>query len=314
MSDFNPNQTLPGNVERVSVNEFTKNLTEADEQAKRLAKKASNIWKKFHPDDPIKTDAYDASDFLDENHCVHIPDDVNQMFEEYERKQKEEEEEKKEPTKEEIQKAVLGNTSAIKDEDVKKNPVLDKLMVSFGLQKEGKLKTVSKTINGINFTFEYPSSMTAEFAFIYANSNYIGMLDISHGLSLMKVALSIVEIDGSPITSVLNISDEFEHYSDIPNRVRKICAVRLVETFLEKISEGELQKIMKFYEDTIGSDYTTEGNLNPSEFVEVKCPECGKTDIVAVEDGKIPDRYCRFDGKKMEVQSSNKTDANAPLA
>ena len=319
MSDYNPNQALPGsNGERISVNELTKQLDEAKRQATMLAKKASSIYKKMHPEDELKTDIYDPQDFIDkETHKVVIPPEVEKMFEEYEKLKSENNLPKKEeqPNAEELKKVVKGEAiegSALKENEVKKNPVFDKLMASFGLQVDNRPKTIKKEINGLTLTFEYPSSMITNFALAYASSEGIGSLDFGYNMQLMTVALSIVEIDGVPVTSALNLVDTYEHYSEIPIRIRKICGVRMME-FLQSISDKDLEKFMTFYADNIGFE-PEQNNINSNEFVELKCPECGRTEMVSVENEVVPDRYCRFDGKKMEAQSSNKTDENGPLA
>lgn len=310
MADFNPNQTLPGNVGKISVNELTKQLSEADEQARALAKKASNIYKKMHPQDEIKSDIYDASDFLDKEHHVIIPKDVEEMFEEFEKQRNQE---KEAPTKEELQKAITGESpSVIPEENVKKNPVFNKLMASFGLSEKANPKTVTHVINDMKITFEFPSSLITNFAVAYASSEAIGTLDFGFNLQLMTLALSIVEIDDSPVTTALNITDEYKSYLDIPAKVRKVCGIRMVE-FLRSISDKDLEKFMSFYSEKIGfEDDTTKVNSN--EFVEMKCPKCGRTELVPVTDSKVPTRFCREDGTEMEAQSSNKTDENGPLA
>jgi hypothetical protein len=314
MSDFNPGQTLPGKVEKVSVQELTKNLTEADEQAKALAKKASNVYRKLHPEDTIKTDVYDASDFIDKEHHVFIPQEVEQMFQEFENKKIQEKEERA-TTKEEIQNALKKEEgSVIPEEKVKKNPVFDKLMASFGLSDKATPKTISHTINGLKITFEYPSSMITNFALAYASSEGIGTLDFGFNMQLMTLALSVVEIDDVPVTTALNISDAYEKYSDIPSKVRKVCGIRMVE-FFRSINDKDLEKFMTFYSDEIGFNEDKEASVNSDEFVEMKCPTCGRTELIAVVDGKtIPKRFCRDDGAEMEAQSSNKTDENGPLA
>lgn len=313
MSDFNPGQTLPGKVEKVSVQELTKNLTEADEQAKALAKKASNIYRKMHPEDTIKTDVYDASDFIDKDHHVFIPQEVEQMFQDFENKKAQEKEERA-TTKEEIQNALKKEGSVIPEEKVKKNPVFNKLMASFGLGEKATPKTVSHTINGIKITFEYPSSMITNFAVAYASSEGIGTLDFGFNMQLMTLALSVVEIDDVPVTTALNISDAYEKYSDIPSKIRKVCGIRMVE-FFRSINDKDLEKFMTFYRDTIGFNEDNESNtINSDEFVEMKCPTCGRTELVPVTGDTLPKRFCRDDGAEMEAQSSNKTDENAPLA
>lgn len=312
MADFDPNQVLPGNPEKVSVNTLTKQLEEANQQAKDLARKANNIWKRLNPDDDLKTEVYDMQDFLNKDHQVVIPKDVEEMFEKYE-KMREEKKEETAPSAEQLKKVVKGDNvegSVLKESQVKKNPVFDKLMSSFGLKQDNRPKTIQKTINGLNLTFEYPSSMISNFALAYASSESIGTLDFGYSMQLMTVALSIVEIDGIPVTEALNITDAYKSYSDIPARVRKICGVRMME-FLQSIDNKDLEKFMSFYSETIG--FESETKIDSSEFVEVKCPECGRTEIIPVTD-EVPIRYCRFDGKLMEVQSSNKTDENAPLA
>ena len=313
MADFNPQQTLPGNVERISVAQLTKNLEEAKEQATQLANKASNIWRKMHPEDEIKTKVYDPSDFLNSKHQVVIPPEVEEMFQEYENWTIEQREKKEQaPTADELKKLVKGeDKSVLKEEEVKKNPVFSKLMNSFGLKDNAAPKTVSHNINGMKITFEYPSSLITNFALAYASSEGIGTLDFGFNMQIMTVALSIVEIDDVPVTKVLNLTDDYEKYSDIPAKVRKVCGVRMCE-FLRSISDKDLEKFMSFYSETIGFVEDTEKSYNANEFVEIKCPKCGKTELIPVTDN-IPDRYCRDDGSKMEVQSSNKTDNDAPL-
>ena len=318
MPDYNPNQALPGSNERISVNELTRQLDEAKRQATMLAKKASSIYKKLHPEDDLKTDIYDPQDFIDKKtNKIVIPEDVEKMFREYEKLKTENNLPKKEeqPSAEELQKVVKGEKiegSALRENEVKKNPVFDKLMASFGLQVDSRPKTIQKEINGLKLTFEYPSSMITNFALAYASSEHIGSIDFGYTVQLMTVALSIVEIDDVPVTKALNILDNYEHYYEIPSRIRKICGVRMVE-FLQSISDKDLEKFMTFYSDNIGFDNES-AKPDTDEFVELKCPECGRTEMVSVDNGIVPDRYCRFDGKKMEVQSSNKTDENAPLA
>lgn len=313
MADFDPNQVLPGNPEKVSVNTLTKQLEEANQQAKDLARKANNIWKRLNPDDDLKTEVYDMQDFLNKDHQVVIPKDVEEMFEKYEKMKEEKKDEA--PSAEQLKKVVKGESvenSVLKETQVKKNPVFDKLMSSFGLKQDNRPKTIQKTINGLNLTFEYPSSLISNFALAYADSESIGTLDFGYSMQLMKIALSIVEIDNVPVTEALNITDAYKDYSEIPARVRKICGVRMVE-FLQSINEKDLEKFISFYSENIGFDNDNVA-MDSKEFVEFKCPECGRTEVVPVTDDEVPVRYCRFDGKLMEVQSSNKTDENAPLA
>lgn len=308
MADFNPSQTLPGNVEKISVQELSKQLTEADDQAKALAKKASNIYKKLHPEDTIKSDIYDMSDFLDKDHHVIIPEDVEKMFQDFENQRTQE---KQAPTKEELQKAITGNESVIPEEKVKKNPVFNKLMSSFGLSQDAAPKTISHNINGMKITFEYPSSLITNFAVAYASSEGIGTLDFGFNLQLMTLALSVVEIDDVPVTTALNITDEYNSYTDIPAKVRKVCGIRMAD-FFRSISDKELEKFMSVYSEKIGFEDNTK--VDTKEFVELKCPKCGRTELVPVTENEVPKRFCRDDGEEMEVQSSNKTDENAPLA
>jgi len=320
MSDFNPNQVLPGNPQKVSVNTLTQQLEQANQQAKDLAKKANNIWRRLNPDDDLKTDVYDMKDFLDANHKVIIPEDVEKMFEQFEQMRadkKEAEEGANAPTKEELKQVVSGKKdiedSVLSSSQVTKNPVLSKLLKSFGLQDFSKPKTISKEINGMKITFEYPTSMITSFALAYASSEGIGSLDFSRSVQLMQMALSVVYIDDVIITTVLGLSDQYTNIEEVPARVRKICGVRLLANFFDKISDKELDMFLSFYNEKV-SPQQEDIKIDTKEFVEVKCPKCGRTEVLPINEGIIPIRYCVDDGTLMETQSSNKTDENAPLA
>lgn len=310
MSDVN--RSLPGskNIEKVSVNKLAEQLEQAREQANQLAIKANRIYRAFHKDDELKTDVYEAKDFLKDNYVV-IPDEVKKLFD-----KSDEELKKKEtnnaPTTEDLQKSL--NKEKVKfdpDKDIKENNVMKKILKSFGM-KDLKPETVEIQFGDVKWLFEKSNSFIANFALAYAASEGIGNLDFGYSVKVATVALSLLEVDGTPITKLFEISDKYERGQDVPLRIRKVCAVKTVDLFLG-FENDILTKFMQEFSDKVG--FTDLEDEPKNNIVDLVCPICHKVKQVELDDdGKYFPKYCEDDGTLMVLKGSLETDNDIPLA
>jgi hypothetical protein len=307
----NPNKSLPISKEKISINDFNKQLDEKRSQAEQLARKANSIWRKFHAEDEIHTDVYEYKDFLKKDE-ISIPDEVQELFdkaaeavsskgpsEEAKDIQKQVEKLNEQENKEEPKK--------FEETDVTKHPILSKLYQKFGVKEKDSLY-VEKEINGIKFTFQYPNSMSANFALAMASGEGIGSMDFAHNIEYSQVAMSIVSMDGIPCSEVWGISNQFK-YDNMPPKVRKLCGVKNLE-MLDNMEEDKAELIVSFYRNNIGIADTKEYE----EIAELECSSCGSTKDVTLVNGEIPVRFCELCGTKMIPTNTTHTDNNVPLA
>ena len=333
-SNQNPNKSLPGSLSNsISVPELTKQLNEARDQAKNLADRANKIYRKMHPTDELKTDIYDMTDFLQGGY-VKIPPEIQKLFdiaEEEIRKERGVETSEKDaskpnenvaPSAEDLQASLDksnpgmntnnngNNTEDYSIDKVKKNPVLSKLLTAFGLT-DLKPKVTTISILGMDWTFEFPTSFITNFAVAWATSEGIGSLDFGYNIQLATVALSLVSINGVPLSSVYEVSNSYKDGQDMPARLRKICAVKTID-FINSLTDEKAKLFFSAYSDNIGFS-EDEKLVDNKNFAELECPKCANTKIVAIKDGKFPVRYCELCGERMVLQSSTESDENLPL-
>lgn len=315
----NPNKSLPIDKGRISITEFNKQLDEKKNQAEQLARKANSIWHKFHSEDSLHTDIYEYKDFLINNE-IEIPKEVQELFD----KAAEAISKKDEPSEEakDIQKQVDNindvdvdatvdvdkqKTEKLDEKNVTKHPILSKLYQKFGVKEKDSLY-IEKEINGIKFTFQYPNSMSANFALAMASGEGIGSMDFAHNIEYSQVAMSIVAMDGIPCSEVWSISSQFK-YDNMPPKVRKLCGVKNLE-MLDNMEEDKAEMIVSFYRNNMGIADTKEYE----EIAELECSSCGFTKNVTLVNGEVPIRYCELCGTKMIPTNTTATDSNVPLA
>lgn len=321
----NPNGALPGEPDHLNVKELSSMITEAQEQAKGLAAKANRIYRKLHPDDKIRTDIFDMKNFLEGNTVV-IPPSAQELFDEAERQmsrrddpqapqkgQDDEPEPSVDDLRQQFDPNFRKNAEAKKEkfnpDNVKRHPVLDKLRHAFGV-REKSAATVEREIEGIKFTFEYPTSLTTSFATAIASGEGVGQMDFAYNYELSQLAMSVVAIDGEPVCSVLDVSSEYGA-DNMPAKVRKFCGVKMYQV-LQQMGDASLSRIMQTWQSEVKP---VAADVDKGKVVELSCPKCGHTRmVVGDKDGMVPVKYCEDCGTKMEQSASAATDADAPLA
>lgn len=306
-------KVMPGGkpADAVSVKDFTKMMQDAEKQAEQFAQQANQYYRSLHPEDELKTGGvFDKKDFLDHGK-VFIPKEAQELFDEIEeikvKKLSTPAETKEEKSAEQLQTEM---NVKLNPEKVQRNEVLSKLKNAFGIREDDKA-TISTEINGIVFTFEYPTSLTSNFAFAIAHGEGVGALDFSHTLELSQVALSIIALDNIPINDVWDIRPGAYAINEIPSHIRKLCAIKTI-SFLNSMADKQLEMITAFYKAQVG--FIEDVTLDTDNFVEMRCPECLATRIYILnKDKTIPVRYCERDGKAMAPVATTGTDTDAPL-
>lgn len=329
-SKQNPNSSLPNRMQdAISIPEFNDRMSKLNKEAERLAFRANRIWKIANPDDNIDTGLFDKKDFIQGTELV-IPKQAQELFD-YDDNQrlnkvkenenqirqsieeKIEASEEKETSVEELQ-SQLGykqssSKETFKEENTKKHPLLAKLKEKFGIKEEEKAY-LSKVINDVKITFEFPTALTTNFAMAIATGEGIGTLDFANSYELARCAMSIVALDDVPVSELFAQIKNFT-YDKIPTKVRKLCGFEVMQ-FLQKMQQKELENILSFFRTEIGFEEITSES---EDIVELECMSCHTTKTVPIDEkGNYDIRYCDRCGNKLVPTNTTQTDGNVPLA
>lgn len=330
----NPNSSLPNRMsDAISIPEFNERMAKIENQAEELAKKANRIYKVQHPEDKLDTGMFDKKDFLNGTELV-IPQQAQELFDlddamrlaksrenEQKIKQeitekfegKEQEQEQKEETSVEDLQRQLGIAPKKKEKfdinNAKKHPVLSKLKEKFGIKNEENAY-ITRVINDVEIIFEFPTAMTTNFAMAIAQTESVGTLDFANAYELARCSLSIVSMEGKPVSELFADLPQFT-YKNIPSKVRKLCGFEVMQ-FLQEMPQDQLENILSFYRTEIGF-----GDLvgNEKDVVELECTNCGATRTVFIDgEGNYDIKFCDRCGTKLIPTNTSKSDENVPLA
>lgn len=199
----------------------------------------------------------------------------------------------------------------------KLHPVLCKLRQEFGIET---IKTVDVEIGSIKWTLKALTQDKIAYAIRIteklSDSSYENMVR----LSLMKVASSIVAIDGVPAYKVLDVKPQSPNEKIVdpfnpPVNIQRICTLRLYDLLSSETLPTLGKQLADAYDEKMEplSDVTSENKFKTT-YVCTKCGNEKKLLDRTTEGGEKQPYFCELDGAVMEPAMTSEEASNSPLA
>jgi hypothetical protein len=198
----------------------------------------------------------------------------------------------------------------------KLHPVLCKLRQEFGIES---VKTVDVEVGSIKWTLKALTQDKVAYAIRIteklSDSPYENMVR----LSLMKVASSVVAIDGVPLYKVFNVkSQSNEKITDPfnpPVSIQRVCTLRLYDLLSAESLPTLGKQLADAYDEKIDplSDVSIDNKFK-STYICTKCGQEKKLLDRVTEGGEKLPYFCELDGAVMEPAMTSEEASNSPLA